>query len=105
MSRSLLSGLDPAYLAAKARLAAGKTAGRPLPKRQYGRTREKLRKQLGLLISNPRHPSLGIKKIKGTRSIFEARVDDHYRFTFEFGERNEIILRVIGAHNSALKKP
>ncbi len=70
-----------------------------------GRTREKLRKQLGLLISNPRHPSLGIKKIKGTKSIFEARVDDHYRFTFEFGERNEIILRVVGAHNSALKKP
>jgi mRNA-degrading endonuclease RelE of RelBE toxin-antitoxin system len=68
-------------------------------------TREKLRKQLGILISNPRHPSLGVKKIKGTQSIFEARVDDHYRFTFEFGERNEIILRVVGTHNSALKKP
>ena len=37
-----LSGLDPAYLAAKKKLAAGKIAGRPLPKRQYGRTKEKL---------------------------------------------------------------
>jgi mRNA-degrading endonuclease RelE of RelBE toxin-antitoxin system len=69
------------------------------------RTREKLRKQLGILISNPRHPSLGVKKIKGTKSIFEARVNDHYRFTFEYGEKNEILLRVVGPHNSALKKP
>ena len=70
-----------------------------------GRTREKLRKQLEILISNPRHPSLGVKKIKGTKSIFEARVDDHYRFTFEYEEKNEIVLRVVGPHNSALKKP
>jgi hypothetical protein len=57
------------------------------------------------LISNPRHPSLGVKKIKGTKSIFEARVDDHYRFTFEYGEKDEIILRVVGPHNPALKRP
>ncbi len=37
-----LSVLDPAYLAAKERLAAGKATRRPLPKRQYGRTKEKL---------------------------------------------------------------
>ena len=70
-----------------------------------GRTREKRRKQLEILISNPRHPSLGVRKVKGTRSIFEARVDDHYRFTFEYGEKNEIVLRVVGPHNSTLKKP
>lgn len=69
------------------------------------RTREKLRKQLEILISNPRHPSLGIKKIKGTKTIFEARVNDRTRFTFEYGEKGEIILRVVGPHNSALKKP
>ena len=70
-----------------------------------GRTRRKLRKQLGILVSNPRHPSLGLKKIKGTRTVFEARVNDRYRFTFEYGEMGEIILRVVGSHNSALKKP
>ena len=69
------------------------------------RTRGKLRKQLEILISKPRHPSLGVKKIKGTKSIFEARVDDHFRFTFEYGEKNEVILRVVGPHNAALKKP
>jgi len=46
-----------------------------------------------------------VKKIKRTKSVFEARVDDHYRFTFEYGERNEIVLRVVGPHNRALKKP
>lgn len=56
------------------------------------RTREKLKKQLRHLMTNPRHPSLQVKKIKGTHSIFEARVNDLYRFTFEFGggARNHI---------------
>ena len=69
------------------------------------KTREKLKKQLRHLMSDPRHPALQVKKIKGTRSIFEARVNDFYRFTFEFGEDHEIILRVIGPHNSTLKNP
>ena len=37
-----LSGLDPAHLAAKKKLVGGKTLGWPLPRRQYGRTREQL---------------------------------------------------------------
>jgi len=69
-----------------------------------GRTRDKLKKQLSYLISDPRHPSLHVKKVKCAQSIFEARVDDSYRVTFEFGEDREIILRVAGPHNSALKK-
>ena len=69
------------------------------------RTRKKLKKQLGYLITDPRHPSLQVKKIKGTRTIFEARVNDSYRLTFEFGGDNEIILRVVGPHDSTLKKP
>ena len=69
------------------------------------RTRNKLKKQLRYLMSDPRHPSLHVKKIKRTQSIFEARVNDAYRFTFEYGEDREIILRVVGPHNSALKKP
>jgi mRNA interferase RelE/StbE len=69
------------------------------------RTRDKLKKQLRYLLSDPRHPSLHVKKIKGTQSIFEARVNDSYRFTFDFGEDQEVILRVVRKHNSALKKP
>jgi aryl-alcohol dehydrogenase-like predicted oxidoreductase len=37
-----LSGLDPAYLAAKEKLTGGKTAGQPVTKQRYGRTKEKL---------------------------------------------------------------
>jgi mRNA-degrading endonuclease RelE of RelBE toxin-antitoxin system len=68
-------------------------------------TREKLRKQIGLLAADPRHPSLRVRKIKGTGSVFEARVDRSFRFTFEYGEGHEIILRVVGPHDPTLKKP
>jgi mRNA interferase RelE/StbE len=68
-------------------------------------TRDKLKKQIGLLVADPRHPSLRVKKIKGTGTIFEARVDRDIRFTFEFGGRNEVILRVVGPHDPTLKKP
>jgi len=38
----VLSGLDPAYLAAREKLAAGKVAQKPVPKRRYGPTKEEL---------------------------------------------------------------
>lgn len=37
-----MTDLDPSYLAAKEKLTDGTTPGRPIPKRQYGRTKEKL---------------------------------------------------------------
>jgi aryl-alcohol dehydrogenase-like predicted oxidoreductase len=36
------SALDPAYLAAKEGLASGKAADKPVPKRQYGRTKDEI---------------------------------------------------------------
>jgi aryl-alcohol dehydrogenase-like predicted oxidoreductase len=42
ITAATMRGLDPAYLAAKERLAAGKAPGRPIPKRKYGRTKETL---------------------------------------------------------------
>lgn len=68
-------------------------------------TREKLKKQIGLLAADPRHPSLRVKKIKGTGSVFEGWVDRDFRFTFEYGGRHEIILRAVGPHDPTLKKP
>jgi hypothetical protein len=38
----VLAGLDPAYLAAKERLTAGKIAQKAIPKRKHGRTNEQL---------------------------------------------------------------
>jgi addiction module RelE/StbE family toxin len=55
-------------------------------------------KKLGLLISNPRHPSLQTKKMKGTKDIWEARISRSYRMTFNVVE-DFIILRRIGTHD------
>ena len=54
------------------------------------------------LAENPRHPSLQVKKIKGTRDIWEGRVTLGYRFTFNW-ESDVVTLRRVGTHD-ILKK-
>ena len=66
---------------------------------------EKIKKQIELLAENPRHPSLQTKPIRGAPGIYEARVDLDYRMTYERAEDDTLVLRVVGRHNEALKKP
>ena len=55
-------------------------------------------KQLSMHVETPRHPSLRIKRIQGTRlPRWEGRVSRGYRFTFD-GDEDTIILRRIGTH-------
>jgi mRNA interferase RelE/StbE len=62
-------------------------------------------KQLSLLLKNPRHPSLKIKKMQGVKGqIFEGRISKNYRLTFQI-EGDTYILRKVGPHNQALKNP
>ena len=50
-----------------------------------------------------RHPSLRLKKIKGHPTIWEGRITESYRFTFQIA--GEIyLLRRIGTHD-ILKTP
>lgn len=42
----------------------------------------KFDKQLGFLLTNLRHPSLRAKKYDEAQNIWQARVDDAYRFYF-----------------------
>ena len=42
LQSEVLPGFDPTYLAAKEKLAAGKAAQKPIPRRKYGRTKEQL---------------------------------------------------------------
>ena len=64
----------------------------------------KVDKQLRFLAENLRHPSLQVKRIKATEGLWEARVDLHYRMTFEvIGET--IYLRVVGNHDEVLRRP
>ena len=64
----------------------------------------KVDKQVGHLAENPRHPSLQVKPIQGAKGIWEARVDLHYRMTFEMID-DTIYLRVVGNHDEVLRHP
>ena len=57
-------------------------------------------KKLKLLLSNLRHPSLKVKKMRG-KDRFEARIDYHYRFTFVI-KNNCIYVLTIGPHDKGL---
>lgn len=61
--------------------------------------REQFKNKIRLLVeTNYTHPSLRIKKIQGTDSIWEASIDMNHHFTFE-KIKNGIKLRVIGKHD------
>ena len=60
-------------------------------------------KKLLLFISNPRYPSLQVKKMEGFDDIWEARVSLGYRFTFQRFDQIWLIRRV-GPHD-VLKNP
>lgn len=67
--------------------------------------RKKVKRQLQLLSEDPRHPSLQSKPIQGTNGIYEARVDIHYRMTYERLPQDTLLLRVVANHDEAIKKP
>ena len=60
--------------------------------------RQRIDKALGLLLKNPRHPSLQVKKMKGCDNRWEGRVTLHYRFTFSIDSDTYVLLRV-GTHD------
>ncbi len=63
-----------------------------------------VRKALALLGDNPRHPGLRIKKMEGSKDIWEARLSKGLRMTFGMtGET--IMMRNVGEHDKVLKRP
>lgn len=59
---------------------------------------ERTAKALALFDRNFRHPSLQVKKMEGAPGIWELRVSDNYRITFQRFEKG-VLLRRIGTHN------
>lgn len=55
----------------------------------------KFDKQLSFLLSNIRHPSLWAKKYDEANDIWQARVDDDYRFYFQIDDNTYILLSII----------
>jgi len=60
--------------------------------------RRRIEKQLAILLQNPRHPSLRIKRMEGIRDIWEGRITKSYRFTFQM-KGYTCILRRVGRHD------
>ena len=59
---------------------------------------EQAAKTLEMFLANSRYPALRIKKMEGAPGIWEMRVSDNYRITFQFVDEG-ILLRRIGSHN------
>ena len=59
---------------------------------------ERTIKALERFATNPRHPSLQVKKMEGAPGIWELRVSDNYRVTFQRFQGGAL-LRRIGTHN------
>ena len=60
--------------------------------------KERTKKAIELLQSNPAHPSLGHKKMAGQEDIFEIRVSKNYRITYQRID-DTAYLRKVGTHN------
>ena len=67
------------------------------------RIREATYEKLVLYRDNPSHPSLRIKRMRGTDRFWEMSVTMNHRVTFEVDE-NRVLLRRIGTHD-VLRKP
>jgi mRNA-degrading endonuclease RelE of RelBE toxin-antitoxin system len=59
--------------------------------------RDRVEKQLRLLLEDFRHPSLRLKKLKGTDK-FEIRISKGYRLTLRF-DKKYLELRRVGTHD------
>lgn len=65
--------------------------------------RTKVDRQVIYLSQNIRHPGVHARKMDGVGDIWEGRVDQHYRFTFEI-DGDTVVFRRVGTH-AILKNP
>ncbi len=65
---------------------------------------DKVVKAFQLFKENPRHPSLGVKRVQGMPDVWEGRIDIHYRFTFHY-EGDVCLFRNIGPHAIIEREP
>jgi len=66
--------------------------------------RKRVQKTLRFMAEDLRHPGLRVKPIQGTTGIWEARAGPSTRATFEV-EGTDLILRNVGQHDDALRRP
>jgi mRNA-degrading endonuclease RelE of RelBE toxin-antitoxin system len=75
--------------------------------RDYRELREVIKgrvdKRIALLLTNPRHPSLHLKKVRGTEGVWEIRVTLDYRITLQI-VGDTLLLRRVRTHD-VLREP
>ena len=65
--------------------------------------RERTNQALKRFSADSRHPGLHVKKMEGGKDIWEIRVSENYRVTFQFVKEG-VLLRRVGTHN-ILRQP
>jgi mRNA-degrading endonuclease RelE of RelBE toxin-antitoxin system len=65
----------------------------------------KVKKAIRFLTEDPHYSSLQTKPVEGAKGIYEARVDQKYRLTYERVPNDTLRLRVVGLHDDVLKNP
>lgn len=65
---------------------------------------DRVKKALKFMAEDLKYPSLRVKKIQGTKGIWEARASRSLRITFQM-EEGSILLRNVGQHDEALRNP
>jgi mRNA-degrading endonuclease RelE of RelBE toxin-antitoxin system len=65
--------------------------------------RDETLEKLARFLDDPSHPSLRVKRMKGTEGIWEMSITMNYRLTFEVDEER-VLLRRIGTHD-VLRRP
>jgi mRNA interferase RelE/StbE len=73
-------------------------------RRLQERDRERVKKALAQLLADRTHPGLRVKRVQGTERIWEMRAGRDLRITFEI-EEETYVLRNVGHHDAALKRP
>ena len=59
---------------------------------------ERARTKLKLFVANRYHPSLRLKRVRGTPGLWEISVNMQYRIIFEFVTEDHALLLRIGTH-------
>ena len=72
-------------------------------KRLPKRVRDEVLEKLDRFLDDPTHPSLRVKRIRGTDRLWAMSITMNYRLTFEVDEQR-VLLRRIGTHD-VLRRP
>lgn len=64
---------------------------------------ERFDEKLALFLQDMSHPSLRVKRLQGTKDLWEGSISESYRSTFEF-QGGTVLFRVVGTHEILIRE-